>query len=371
MNDKPRMSKIITFAGSIIGFVYGAGFASGQEIMQFFSSLGFAGSMIAGFTAMLIFAWYSAVIMEDSRKLQLTDSNKIFEFYCGKYLGKFFEWFIPFITFLVVSLMISGAGAAVAEHYGISSSVGRMGMAIITYATVLLGLNKLVEIIGKIGPVIILLTILMGIVAIVQNPQGILQADEIIKNIDIPRTSSIPLWSGILYAAFSITALVPFLAGMGKSANNRKEAIYGGMLGGILLMAGGIILNLGVLANISDVFDKEIPSLAVAGQIFPIIASIFVIMLLAGIYTTAVPMFWTAINRISTDHKSRKYKVTASIAIVLAYFGGQLKFSTLIGILYPFLGYVGLVIILCMIYTKYIKNIKTKESENAKKTQTM
>lgn len=355
MNEKIHWSDVIAFGGAIMAFVIGAGFASGQEVMQFFTHLGLWGSIGAGAVAMALFGWFSAVILEDGRKLQLEDANQIFAYYCGKKIGVFFEWFVPILLFMVVSIMISGAGATVSEHYGINPNYGRIGMALFTLLTVLLGLKKLVNIIGYIAPVIIFFTMSMGIISIMKNPAGIFEADSVLKNIEISGASSNWAFSGVLYGAFSLVGLMPFTAGMGKQAKNKKDTLFGGIFGGVTFVVGALILSTGLLANIGEVYDKQIPSLAVASGIFPVMGTIFSVMLLAGIYTTAVPMLWTAVSRVTTDETSKKYRITAIVMTIISYFGGQLQFGTMVGIVYPATGYMGMILIAGMIYTKYFK----------------
>lgn len=365
MNDKANLKDIIAFGGAIMAFMIGAGFASGQEVLQFFAHLGVWGSVGACAAAMVIFSWFSATILEDGRKLQLEDQGKIYEHYCGKIIGKFFEWFVPFLLFLVVSIMLSGAGATVTEHYGINGNIGRIGMGIATLTTVLLGLKKLVRIIGYIGPVIIVFTLGMGVISILQNPEGLAVADQVLETIELNGASSNWLFSAVLYCAFAVVGLMPFIAGIGKQAKTNKDTLMGGLFGGIAFLSGAMILTLGLLANIGDVYDKQIPSLVVASKIIPMVGSIFAVLLLAGIYTTAVPMLWTACNRITTDENSNTYKIAAVIIIIISYFGGQLQFGRMVGIVYPSTGYMGLLLFAGMIYTNYFKKEKNEVLDKA------
>src|SRR5690625_3730070 len=110
---------IIVFGGGILAFVIGAGFASGQEIMQFYTHLGFKGSIAAGIISLVIVSWLWATLLEDGRKLQLEDQNDIFRHYCGKYIGIFFVWFVLILMFLVVSIMILTSGATFTVRYGV------------------------------------------------------------------------------------------------------------------------------------------------------------------------------------------------------------------------------------------------------------
>ncbi len=116
-----------------------------------------------------------------------------------------------------------------------------------------------------------------------------------------------------------------------------------------------MILNFGLLANIGNVYNLQIPSLYVADQISPVFGMIFSIMLILAIYTTAVPMMYTACNRVSEDEKSNKYRAAAVVTAIVGFFGGQLSFSTMVSIIYPISGYVGIIIFIGIFYTKYIK----------------
>ncbi len=366
MNEKACWPDIIAFGGAIMAFVIGAGFATGQEVMQFFTHLGLWRSLGAGAVAMALFAWFGATILEDGRLLQLEDANMIFAHYCGRRIGLFFEWFVPSLLFLVVSIMISGAGATVKEYYGADPNIGRIGMAAAALLTVLLGLKKLVRVIGAIGPVIIAFTMAMGIISVARNPGGLAMADQVLNTIDVPGASSSWLFSGILYGAFSLVGLMPFIAGMGKQAKSRIDTMRGGIFGGVTFVAGAMILSTGLLANIGAVYDKQIPSLVIAADILPLMASIFALMLLASIYTTAVPMLWTACNRITSNENSTTYKVGAIILIVIACFGGQLQFAWMVGVVYPATGYMGLLLIAGMIYTKYLRKSQATQRETAR-----
>src|SRR5699024_11072131 len=130
---------------------------------------------------------------------------------------------------------------------------------------------------------------------------------------------------------------------------------FGGIFAGVLFLAGVIILGLGMLSYIDQIYDKEIPALVLATQTNTVIANLFAISLILAIYTTAVPMMCTAINKIEKDDTNRKYKIVAVILVILGFIGGHLKFSTMVGIVYPATGVMGIIVFLGMLYTKLIK----------------
>lgn len=355
-DNKVSFSQVIAIGGAFMGFVIGSSFASGQEALQYYSGHGLWGSVGVGIIALLLYVWFNVVIVEDGRNLKLDQTNKIFQFYLGKYLGTFTEWFTPIMLFLVYALMISAAGSTFAEYYGLNGDIGRILMIVASLATVLLGLKKLVKIVGFIAPFLLVGIVIISILAIVKNPQGIAQADAVVKTLPINTLFKNWAVSGLLYAAYTVTGVVPYLAGIGAStASNKKNALYGGIFGGFAFVLAVLIMNFGLLANIESVYNLQIPSLYVADQISPLFGRIFSVMLILGIYTTAVPMMYTACNRVSDDDKSIKYKVAALVTAIVGYFGGQLSFSTMVGIICPISGYVGLLIFAGMFYTKYIK----------------
>ncbi len=355
-NDKVNLSQVIAIGGAFMGFVIGSSFASGQECLQYFSGHGVWGSIGVGIIALTLYVWFNIVIIEDGRNLQLKQTNKMFQFYLGKYLGTFCEWFTPIMLFLVYALMISAAGSTFEEYYGLNGNIGRIIMIVVSLATVLLGLKKLVQIIGYISPFLLVGIIAISILAIAKNPQGIIDANEVMKNVEVNNAFNNWLVSGLLYGAYTVTGVVPYLAGIGAStATNKKNALIGGIFGGAAFIIAVMIMNFGLLANINTVYNLQIPSLYVADQVSPLFGKIFAIMLILGIYTTAVPMMFTACNRVSENDKSSKFKIAAIITAIVGFIGGQLSFSTMVGIIYPISGYVGLIIFVGMFYTKYIK----------------
>lgn len=359
---KVSISQVIAIGGAFMGFVIGSSFASGQECMQYFTGHGVLGSIGAGIIALLLYVWFVTVIVEDGRKLKLHNSGKMFNFYLGKYLGFIMEWFTPIMLFFVYSTMISGAGSTFEEYYGVNGNFGRAFMIIASLLTVLLGLNKLVKIVGYIAPVLLAVTILIGVISIVSNPAGIAEADETLKHVEVNSNFSNWALSGFMYGAYTVTGVVPYLADIGKStATNRKNTLLGGIFGGGAFLIAVMILNFGLLANLGDVYNLEIPSLFVAASIHPIFGQIFSVLLIGAIYTTAVPMLYTVCNKISSDSKSTPYRVAAIVTAIVSIFGGQLSFSTMISIIYPISGYAGVVIFAGMIYTKYIKKKKYEE----------
>ncbi|SFH68024.1 Uncharacterized membrane protein YkvI [Tindallia magadiensis] len=352
MPKKIHWKQVFVSGGAIVGSMVGAGFASGQEVMQFFTHLGFTHSIYAGLLSMVLLSWIFMTILEDGRKHQFTNANAIFSHYCGRKIGFFFEWFVPILMLMVFSMMISAAGATFHEHYGLHPSFGRMIVALFTLATVLLGIKGLVRIVGSIAPAFICLTILMSLSSIIANPEGIRASSQKLMSIDVPSAYQHWFISGFMYASFLMVGFMPFTTEIGKQANSKKETILGGLFGGVFFLTGAMILSTGLLVVIDQVYYRQIPSLAMASASLPLLASIFAVLMVAGIYTASVSMLWTSVNRIEENDSCFRYRKVAVFMTIFAFIGGQLPFATMVSLIYPTIGYLGLILISGMIYTK-------------------
>jgi hypothetical protein len=106
-------------------------------------------------------------------------------------------------------VMIAGAGATINQQYGFNLSVGGILMGILAAGTVIFGLGKIVDVIGKIGPIIVVMSIFLGMASIFKNPEGLAQANNIIPKLNLMKASSnwffcCRLLCRILYALASI-----------------------------------------------------------------------------------------------------------------------------------------------------------------------
>lgn len=207
-DNKVNVKQVIAIGGAFMGFVIGSSFASGQECLQYFTGFGTIRSIGVGVIALILYAWFVSTIVEDGRALKLNNSGKMFNFYLGKYLGFALEWFTPIMLFFVYSMMISGAGSTFEEYYHIDGNIGRAIMIIASLGTVLLGLKKLVTIIGYIAPVLLVVTIVIGIISIVNNPEGVAEADANLKTVEVNTNFHNWIISGLMYGAYTVTGVV-------------------------------------------------------------------------------------------------------------------------------------------------------------------
>ena len=302
-------------------------------------------------------------------KNQDRKTNNPYTYYLGKYFGKFMQWYTPFFAFLINIVMISGAGATMYQYFGLDSRVGTVLMTIFVTATALLGLSKLIDIISLLGPLTVVFSLLIAILTLVQNPGNFLQAEQAIQateNVPFGAGNNMAFWllGGILFVAYNIVAGVPFLTNLGLEVQNKKEAWVSGIMGGVGLMSGALLLNVAMLGHVDTLVNVEVPVLYLAQQISPVLGLIFAFILLEEIFSTSAPMLWTVVDSVTKQDTKKSVKQGILIAVsLLSLIGAQLPFGTLVGIVYPFTGYFGIVMLVLFIGREVWENRKQRAVE--------
>ncbi|OIH84595.1 hypothetical protein BLJ79_10700 [Arthrobacter sp. UCD-GKA] len=347
--EKASFLRVLTYAGAIIAFLIGSGFATGQEILQYFTSYGYWGVFGTGLLVLVLMTYVAVEFFVVGQAKKFDRPSRIFHYYCGKHLGTFFDYFSILFVFLSFTVMVAGAGAVFEEHYGMSRYVGGIGLAVVVGISVWFGLKSLVDVIGKIGPVIVVVAIALGLLGIFRNPGGIAEGNALLSGLDLTQASTNWFMAGLSYVGFCMLWLAAFLTALGKTARNRKEASSGALAGSIAFSVACIIVGLGLLANIVRVGGTEIPMLVLAKDVSPVLAAGISVMILAGIYTTAVPLLWTVSSRFFADKTPRFKYLTIALAVVGTVIGLVLPFSQMVNIVYVVNGYVGILLLVLML----------------------
>ncbi|WP_262106937.1 hypothetical protein [Arthrobacter sp. Marseille-P9274] len=347
--EKTSVLRVLTYAGAIVAFLIGSGFATGQEILQYFTSYGYWGVFGTGLLVLVLMTYVAVEFFTVGQAKKFDRPSMIFHYYCGKHLGTFFDFFSVLFVFLSFTVMVAGAGAVFEEHYGLSKYIGGVGLAVAVGISVWFGLKSLVDVIGKIGPLIVVIAIALGVLGIVRNPGGIAEGNALLPELALTQASTNWFMAGLSYVGFCMLWLAAFLTALGKTARSRKEAASGALVGAIAFSVACIIVGLGLLANITRVGNTEIPMLVLASDVNVLLASGISVMILAGIYTTAVPLLWTVSSRFFADKTPRFKYLTIGLAAVGTVIGLVLPFSQMVNIVYVINGYVGILLLVLML----------------------
>src|SRR5699024_7974550 len=149
------MRKIIKIGSAFIGIVVGAGFASGQEILQYFTSCGYLGTAGA-IVATILFAYLGMTLTKLGSRTQTTSHKTVIYQISSRYLGVIVDYVIIFSLCIIGFVLIDGAGAILQQRFGLPSLMGSLIMGFLVIVTVMLNVQRVISGIGSLTPLLIL-----------------------------------------------------------------------------------------------------------------------------------------------------------------------------------------------------------------------
>jgi uncharacterized membrane protein YkvI len=355
MNDQLRIGRVIAFGGAFISFLIGSGFATGQELMQYFVVYGWNFLSVA-LLMFVLFLYVGVSFITVGFEQKFEKPSDIYDYYCGRYVGGFYKFFSAIFVYMSYWVMIAGAGATLHQQFGLPTAVGGIIMGIVSVTVVLFGLNRIVDVIGNLGPLIVALAIFLGVVGIFINPAGIMKAPEILSGMDLLKAADNWFLSAMSYVGFCMLWLAAFMAGMGGTAVSKKEAGLGAFTGAFLYSAACIVISLGLMANLETIGSDKVPMLTIANSVHPALAMVSMAVVVLGIFTTAGPLLWTACTSFAREGTPR-YRITVlCLGILGIAVGIYIPFDRLINVVYVINGYVGILLIVFMI----VKSVRVR-----------
>lgn len=351
---------VVIFAGAICAYFIGSGFATGQEVFQFFTASGSKG-IIATLIFLAIMSVSTFILCGIGQKKKFDNPYDVFEYYCGKAVGKVYIWYSVILNYCIFVVMLAGGGATINQYYGIPTYIGTGVIALLALGTAILGMEKLIKIIGVIGPIKIMFISVLGIAAIValfKQPLLISNGSMAMSTVDVKAASSNWAWSGALYSFLCLMMSIPFLVDCGAAAKSVKEAKTIGIVGTVTFTIAIVMLVLSELVNYKLIIGKEVPTLAIAGAISPILGTIFSVLIVVAIYSAVSSLLLMTVRKFAVD-KTKKFNIIAiALTAIGMIFGGIIPFDKLVNILYPLAGYSAIVFTGFMLYKELKIKIK-------------
>lgn len=339
------MKDTLRIAGVYIGTIIGAGYASGQEILQFFTGYGWWGILGTVVTMVLypVLGYYLVVL---GRRVKAWSHKSVIYHICGKYLGAVVDILLAFFLFGVGVIMVAGAGSLVHQQFGIEPIIGYALMTLLVILALLLSLRRVLDVISLLAPfAFVLIIVLAAYAAVTADTSGV--DLEAVAATQEQLASPHWLLSAFLHVSFNVAITVSILAIIGATERNYKAAKRGVILGGVLLGFIALVINLAIYLNIDSLVGTDMPMLIIATDLHPGVGVAMSVVLLAMIFNTAVPTLYTFTARFFTV-ETRSFRI-AAVVVGLAAFGfGFIGFTELVGTVYPLLGYVGFVIFVSM-----------------------
>lgn len=344
---KGEFSNILKVAFLYMATIIGAGFASGQEIIQFFSMYykgGFLGILLAG----CLFSIVGYVVLGKVYAERIKSYDEFLFPMMGYFLGRLMEFIVMLFMACLMSVMTAGLGNILVELTGLDYIYCVVIGTFACLLAILSNIKGIVTLSSLISPILIGGIIFVGCYILVSKDTSVFNISEKVTVI-----TNNWVFSAILYVSYNTVLSTVLLTGMLPYLKSKKVSTWGGFLGGAMLCATALILNSALYFFYPHSITSEIPVLGIIQNNSQLLSRMYSVILILAMFISAVTSGYCLAERISNKMKVN-YKVVAVILCALAIPLTSLGFSNLIATLYPVFGYLGL-FMLFMIIFQFIK----------------
>ncbi|KZE40877.1 hypothetical protein AV540_03195 [Brevibacillus parabrevis] len=321
--------KSIQVAATYIGTVVGAGFASGQEILAFFTSYGHAGT-VGILLATSLFVWLGYKMMLLAHQLRTPSYESFNQKLFGPMIGRTMNVLVFLTLFGVTTVMLAGAGSVLEEQFAIPYLAGTAGTVLLALLILRKGLDQLLLVNAIVVPSMLVFALLILLDNSVESP------------LPLAKPSNYAfLWKTILYVSFNLAMAQSVLIPIGYAIREKVVLFRSAVIGGVVLGFMLLVVHTAMLANWDDVRFMDIPILFITDRWNEWLQLFFVFVLYSEIFTTLISNVFgigQQLSELVNLSESRLYLFLFVAAFVLCLIG----YSQLLMFLYPLFGYLGL-----------------------------
>lgn len=361
---KRQFNKSMQIAFAYVGVLTGAGLASGQELMQYFISFGIPGLIgvaIVGILHMI----FGRIILSLGSYFLASDHSEVLDKITHPWVVRFLDLGLILTCFILGFVMIAGAGSNLHQQFGLPVWSGALICSLLIIIISQFDFNKVSSVIGAFTPLIVGFIFLGTIYTFVFNKVDFISATPIAMK--QPTTLPNIFVSSINYFAMCIITGCSMAFVLGGEEFNQKIASNGGKIGGAITGVITVIATITLYAQIALVENSDLPMQLLINNIHPVLGTFMSVVIYGMIFNTGISLYYSLARRIGGEKKG-KFN-TALIILVTVGFGlSFLGFKKLVGIMYPIIGYIGLILIIVMLYWwfKERKNIKVERIRRQK-----
>ena len=336
--------KYLSVAFAYVGVIVGAGLASGQDLLQYFLSFGAKG--LIGIVALgVLNVIFGVVALQLGSYFRSDNHDEVFERITHPVLRRVIDVVLIFSAFTMGFVMLAGAGANLQQQFGVPTWAGSLLCALLVILTAFLDFDRIMNVIGVFTPIIMIAIAVLAIYSLVTPHAGIAELNAAARNV----TPALPnLWlATINYFALCVVGGIAMAFVLGGSILRIGEARRAGRIGGVLI---ALVLGADALALyliVDRIWDVNVPALEIARSIHPLFAFGYTLVIFALIYNTAFSLFYSTARRFSGGSTSRMRLVLVGV-VAAGYAASFMGFKKLIGVMYPVIGWLGVVLLIIL-----------------------
>ena len=336
--------RAIPIAMSFVGVVVGAGFASGQEMLQYFvafGGIGRGGAIVAGVIMMAA----GAITLAYGSYLRAKEHLVVFDRMALPLTSKLLDFAVLCTCFSTGFVMLSGAGSNLNQQFGLPTLVGMVIMLVLVLATGFLDVDAVSKVIGAITPFIMIFLVGGGIYVLVTTTPDHAALEQASAQV----ATNLPNWwiSSLNYVGMTLMVGISMAIVIGGANLMPRAAALGGLMGGTVWAVLVVLLVFALYLRVDEVYADDMPLLSIVTQVNPMLGNLMGIVVFGMIFNTAVGMFYSMAKRI-TRNKPENFRKVYVIGVLVGFCFSFIPFTTLVGIVYPISGYIGIILIAVM-----------------------
>ena len=414
MNDKSVLKSTwaaaFTVASVWFGTHVGGGFASGNQVIQYYSNYGYT-SVIFPILAMGLLAVVMYIMMKFAKLSGFTNYKDTYAaLYPKPWMEVFFEIFYIVIVLAAMASAVAGAGEVLANFISVPYvGAGKVTMNLVIVAVLIIltifGIKLVRAASTVLSVAIIVITVLLVVFGLTVDYDSIaaqLTSQYNVELAEYTNATATAIWKGVLvYAAFQCVSIPPMIAAANELSLKgvKKANILGWLMNGLALAASGWMLTkwyplLASLQSAGKEFLAANPTATVATDSIVAYANAlgipnqtvlnligikwllvaFSVLLFCAFMSTCVTLVYTMIQRFEGKFfpntiKNDKLRgtIVAALVIAICFAISLLGLTDIVKYAYGYDGYYSIVVIVIPAFIWGIPKIKKLEA--AKKAE--
>ncbi|MCI6206944.1 MAG: hypothetical protein SPK00_07140 [Corynebacterium glucuronolyticum] len=341
------LKRALTISMAFLGVLVGAGFASGQEILQYFGAFGHWGIWAAVISGLIMMVC-GMVTLQFGSYFQSKEHMPVVAYIASPLLAKVFDVAIMLTLFATGFVMLAGAGSNLNQQFGLPTVVGSVLMVVLVIAAGFLDVDKVSNVIGMITPFLLVFMVILFATYAFSPADTIEVLDQQAASVEPGQL--IPSWwvASANYVGMCLMIGISMSLIMGGNSADPKAAGIGGLIGGALYSVCLLGLVLSLYFNIGEASAYDMPTLALVTKIHPVLGTVMAVVIYAMIFNTAIAMFYALSKRLSAE-KPERFRTFMIGSTLIGFLFSFIPFATLVNWLYPIVGYVGILLIITLV----------------------
>lgn len=332
------------------GCFLGAGFLSGNELLQFFGNFGVLG-IVGCVLSVFLIAFFCAQIIAISAAKKTENPERII---LPGHLHKssmLFGVLQAILIFSIIVIMISGSATLLSERFLINRLLaGALFTALLAVAA-LCGIKGMVKVLSFLVPIIIAFSLIISLVLLFKTNFSVtLTANYNHKN------SFLKNWllSALAYLSYSIFSSVGVFAVYGDKLKSKNTKWIGTFMGAALMLTVAVAIILAISATPKELIG-ELPMLSAAFFAGAHFGYIYAFLLLFGMFAAALTSMLSLIHYIKVKFalNCKGERILTVVLSVCSFLGSIFGFGDLVGTIYPIFGYLGIAVLIMLLINFY------------------